>query len=240
MIFLSSFMAAFAQSEVEKPEPVAEVTSANGNEESLEPGGTSGSLTALPVIVKLHANAEEVEGYSLVVVWTFTHEGEEVPYLTRYDDELTIELQTTGTVVIQPQITYTSTTNSEIVIEYGPNTDEEPKDEEYIIEPFRITIAESSLKVPNAFSPNGDGVNDDFKVYNAQSIVSFSATILNRWGQKLYSWNNVDDGWDGTYNGRPVKAGVYYVVVIAKGADGIEYEFRRDVNLLRGYTEGGE
>ena len=44
-------------------------------------------------------------------------------------------------------------------------------------------------------------------------------------------------GWDGTYKGKDVKAGVYYVVITARGADGIDYEFRRDVNLLRGYTE---
>ena len=46
-----------------------------------------------------------------------------------------------------------------------------------------------------------------------------------------------DCGWDGTYNGKPVKAGVYFVVVKAKGADGIDYEFRKAVNLLRGYNE---
>ena len=44
-------------------------------------------------------------------------------------------------------------------------------------------------------------------------------------------------GWDGTYKGSPVKDGVYYVVVQARGADGINYDIRRDVNLLRGYIE---
>ena len=44
-------------------------------------------------------------------------------------------------------------------------------------------------------------------------------------------------GWDGTYNGSPVKDGEYYVVVQARGADGINYDIRQDVNLLRGYIE---
>ena len=45
-------------------------------------------------------------------------------------------------------------------------------------------------------------------------------------------------GWDGKHNGNPVKEGVYYVLVKAKGSDGREYNIRKDVNLLRGYTEG--
>ena len=40
-----------------------------------------------------------------------------------------------------------------------------------------------------------------------------------------------------SYKGSPVKDGVYFVVVIARGADGIVYDIRSDVNLLRGYTE---
>ena len=44
-------------------------------------------------------------------------------------------------------------------------------------------------------------------------------------------------GWDGTYKGTPVKEGVYFVVVQAVGADGIKYDIRSAVNLLRGYTE---
>ena len=209
------------------PSPIAYVVDAKGEETELAPGSATEPITDVPVIVKLSANAEEFEGFSLVVVWTFTREGETEPYLTRYDADVEIEISTSGTTLIRPQITYTSTSNSEIFWEYGSET----------YEPFSIILAESSLEVPNAFSPNGDGINDYFNVYNAKSIVSFSAAIFNRWGQKLYSWNLDEQGWDGTYNGNPVKAGVYYVVVKAKGADGIEYEYRRDVNLLRGYSE---
>ena len=69
--------------------------------------------------------------------------------------------------------------------------------------------------------------------------ISFRAIILNRWGQKLYEWNDPAGGWDGKHNGHDVKDGVYFVQVIAKGADGRDYHIRKDVNLLRGYTEGG-
>jgi hypothetical protein len=70
-----------------------------------------------------------------------------------------------------------------------------------------------------------------------QSITEFRAVILNRWGNKLYEWTDIDGGWDGTYNGKVVKDGVYFVIVKARGADGVEYNIRKDVNVLTGYTE---
>jgi gliding motility-associated-like protein len=101
-----------------------------------------------------------------------------------------------------------------------------------------ITISESHLEMPNAFSPNNDGKNDIYraKPEKHKSIVEFHAYIFNRYGQKLYEWTNINDGWDGTYHGHPVKDGVYYVYVEARGADGVEYKIRRDVNLMREYN----
>lgn len=101
-----------------------------------------------------------------------------------------------------------------------------------------ISIAESKLEFPNAFSPNGDGVNDIYRAKpDYKSIVSFKAIILNRWGQKLYQWDDPAGGWDGTFHGNDVKQGVYFVLVEAKGADGKEYKIKKDVNLLRGYVD---
>uniref|UniRef100_A0AB33J0C7 Gliding motility-associated C-terminal domain-containing protein n=1 Tax=Prevotella sp. GTC17259 TaxID=3236795 RepID=A0AB33J0C7_9BACT len=107
--------------------------------------------------------------------------------------------------------------------------------------PITITISESKLEMPNAFSPNGDGVNDIYKAKSGyQSIVEFKAYIFNRWGQKLYEWDDPAEGWNGTFHGNPVKEGVYFVLVKAKGADGHTFNIRRDVNLLRGYSNAHE
>ena len=96
----------------------------------------------------------------------------------------------------------------------------------------------SSLLMPNAFSPNGDGINDIYKPKNGyQNITEFHAYIFNRWGQKLFEWTDPATGWDGTYKGSPVKDGVYFCLVKAKGADGKIYNFKKDVNLLKGYIE---
>ena len=99
-------------------------------------------------------------------------------------------------------------------------------------------VLTSQLIMPNAFSPNHDQINDIYKVKEHQNIVEFRATIFNRWGQKLYEWTKIDEGWDGTYRGKDVKQGTYFVLVKACGADGKTYNIRKDVNLLRGYTEG--
>ena len=215
---------------IEAPEPEAQVVDNAGEITELVFGEEY--TGEAPVTIRLHANAEEVEGYSLVCAWEFVKEGEVEPYLVRYDADVEIELRESGTTIIQPRFTYTSSSDSEIFWEFGPE----------VYEPFRVILAESNIDAPNAFSPNGDGINDYYNVFNVKSIVEFSAAIYNRWGQQLYSWG-IDEiecetcGWDGTYKGKPVKAGVYYVVINARGADGVSYEFRRDVNLLRGYTE---
>ena len=102
---------------------------------------------------------------------------------------------------------------------------------------LNITISQSHLEMPNAFSPNGDGINDKYMAKsNHKSIVEFHAYIFNRYGQKLYDWENINDGWDGTSHGHPVKDGVYYVYVKARGADGVEYNIKRDVNLMRNFN----
>lgn len=219
-----------AQAVIEAPEPKAEVVDVAGKVTELFFGEEYNGDA--PVTVKLYANAKEFEGYSLVCAWEFVKEDNPEPYLVRYDADVELELRESGATLIQPRITYTSTQDSEIVWEFGPED----------FEPFRVVLSESKIEVPNAFSPNGDGINDYYNVFNVKSIVEFSGTIYNRWGQQLYSWgideiNCEECGWDGTYKGKPVKDGVYYAVIKAKGADGIVYEFRRDVNILRGYTE---
>ncbi|PSK90168.1 gliding motility-associated C-terminal domain-containing protein [Taibaiella chishuiensis] len=70
-----------------------------------------------------------------------------------------------------------------------------------------------NISVPNAFSPNNDGLNDYFKPTIALGCVpaQYSLLIYNRWGQMIYKSNNeFDRGWDGTYNGAPADMGNYF------------------------------
>jgi gliding motility-associated-like protein len=66
------------------------------------------------------------------------------------------------------------------------------------------------LYYPNAFTPNGDGQNDEFRaVGNTDNIFSYSLLIFNRWGQLIYESNDPNAGWDGRYNGEPMPADTY-------------------------------
>jgi len=64
------------------------------------------------------------------------------------------------------------------------------------------------LFVPNAFTPNGDGDNDIFYAYGT-NIVEFEMMIFDRWGEKLFTSDNLEDGWDGTYKTELVKTETY-------------------------------
>ena len=219
-----------AQQLVEAPVPQAFVTDKEGEEEVLAEGETY--TGEAPLAVKFMANAQEYEDFSLVCTWTFTRKGEEASFLTRYDTQVDYSYDASGSYEVKLSVTYSSRTNANLVLDYE-------------FEPFMITISESSLKLPNAFSPNGDGINDYFNVYDVKSIVVFNGAIYNRWGVQLFSWGIdqigcSDCGWDGTYKGNPVKDGVYFVVINAIGADGIHYDMRGDVNILRGFTENAQ
>ena len=81
-----------------------------------------------------------------------------------------------------------------------------------------VQIAESYLAVPNVFTPNGDGHNDEFRVAY-RSLREFRCWVYNRWGKLVYYWEDPAKGWDGTINGRPAAEGAYYYVIRALGTD---------------------
>ena len=171
-----------------------------------------------PVTGQFAANVANLGSYTPYYEWRFYENGDrENPFLVRYDPEMEYTFDESGSF------------NIELVISFvdGLDTLEYSMDE-----PFTVSISTSKLEIPNAFSPNGDGQNDVFKVKEGyQSIVSFHGYIFNRWGKKIYEWTDIDGGWDGD----GAKDGVYFVIIKARGADGRNYNLRRDVNLLRGY-----
>ncbi len=202
--------------------PTATYTTEEGEEESADYSGNA------PLAGVFKANPSNVGDYTAYYEWRFTAEGEQEPYLIRYAEDTEYTFTKAGSHSI---VLYATFTKGNDVIEYKADYWNE-------VGPLRVTISESRLEMPNAFSPNGDGINDIYKAKDGyQSIVEFHAYIFNRWGQKLYEWTDPAGGWDGKHKGKDVKQGVYYVLVKAKGADGRKFEIKRDVNLLREYIE---
>jgi gliding motility-associated-like protein len=108
-----------------------------------------------------------------------------------------------------------------------------------------VIVAPSLLdKVPNVFSPDGDGLNDFFLINekNYNSVKYFEVTIFNVIGHKVYSYEgdiNLWEGWDGTIrnSNRLAQEGVYYYFIKASGWDPVEYggdQYAGFIYLFRG------
>ncbi len=95
-----------------------------------------------------------------------------------------------------------------------------------------VKVSDSDIQVPYAFTPNGDGINDEFRVAY-RSIVSFKCWVYSRWGKKVYFWTDPQKGWDGKINGKAASQGAYFYIIEAKGADGKEHSRKGNINLLR-------
>jgi len=88
-----------------------------------------------------------------------------------------------------------------------------------------------ALFIPNAFTPNGDGLNDTFGV-SGEAIKDFNLKIFNRWGEVIFESNNVKDRWDGTYMEEKVPEGSYVYMVTAAGANGKRHSREGNVKVI--------
>ncbi|MES2701017.1 MAG: choice-of-anchor L domain-containing protein [Bacteroidota bacterium] len=98
-----------------------------------------------------------------------------------------------------------------------------------------INVDESMAEcIPSAFTPNGDGLNDVFRLLcnKYQKLVDFK--VYNRWGEVIYT-NSTDPkkGWDGTFNGVPQDMGVYHYVLIVGRPGQLDVMYKGDVTLIR-------
>ena len=177
-----------------------------------------------PIIAHFTSNIENAGVYTPLYEWRVYKAGKENdPYLVRHDADFDYTFMETGTSYISLQISFVNGTDTAAY---------EMK------EPFSVEAYSSDLQVPNGFSPNGDGTNDEFRVKQNgyKSIISFHGYIFNRQGKKLFEWTDITKGWDGKYGGHDVADGVYFVNIKARGADGKHYHIKKAINLLRGYT----
>jgi len=83
---------------------------------------------------------------------------------------------------------------------------------------MKITVsgAASKILVPNAFSPNGDGINDTWVITNLSDYPGATVDVFNRYGQLVFHSENNYKAWDGTFNGKPLPMATYYYVIEPK------------------------
>jgi gliding motility-associated-like protein len=98
----------------------------------------------------------------------------------------------------------------------------------------KITVIPYCLNVQNAFTPNGDGINDKWVVTNGSACTSqIVAAVFNRYGTEVYKNDNYQNNWDGMYKGKPVPDGTYYYVLTYKLINGVSQILKGDVTVLR-------
>lgn len=95
-----------------------------------------------------------------------------------------------------------------------------------------VLCEEPFVFVPNAFSPNGDGVNDVLYV-RGELLESIEFAVYDRWGEKLFETNTKLKGWDGSYKNKNCEPGVYVYYLHATCIGGVEYIHKGNVTLIR-------
>ena len=95
------------------------------------------------------------------------------------------------------------------------------------------------IYIPNSFSPNGDGSNDVFLIYSDGKSVSKinRFQIFDRWGGKVFEVfdklpNNLDFGWDGTFEGKTMNPSVFVYVAEIEFVDGLKILYKGDLTIL--------
>jgi gliding motility-associated-like protein len=99
-------------------------------------------------------------------------------------------------------------------------------------DPFTGRALPGKVFVANAFSPNGDGLNDVF-IINNDAIQNIQFVIYNQWGEKVFETLSKDRGWNGTYKGKIQPSGVYMYVARIEYFDGTTETRKGTINLIR-------
>ncbi len=95
-----------------------------------------------------------------------------------------------------------------------------------------IVTFDKQIKMPNAFTPNGDGLNDQLKIPGGRyKVLRFE--VYNRYGQSVFAEAGSSDGWDGTFNGNACDAGVYYYAIRLSMPDNTQLNLKGEVHLIR-------
>jgi gliding motility-associated-like protein len=88
--------------------------------------------------------------------------------------------------------------------------------------------------IPSAFTPNGDGINDEWKLVTSTGMALKEFAVYNRWGQRVWNTSDQRNSWKGLYQNRDAEAGTYYYILrYTCLTDQKEYTRRGDVMLIR-------
>ena len=97
-----------------------------------------------------------------------------------------------------------------------------------------VTVIPYCIRVKNAFTPNGDGINDLWLVYDQYDCLkNVTVKVFNRYGNQVYESKDYRNNWDGRYSGKPLPDGTYYAVLEFTLINGKKSIIKSDVSILR-------
>ena len=199
-----------------------EVTDANNCVATVTGGPDIFVVPTATVIASFYTNPANLTGtIPFPVSFTNTSTGA-TNYIWYFGD--TTHAQSTN---INPSFTYTNigTYTVMLVAIHGTCTD--------TARTIVVTDAPTTIIIPNIFSPNGDGINDEFFIINT-GLNSLNCLIYNRWGELLATLNSPNQVWDGrTPNGGNAPDGTYFYILQAQGTDGKVYKKNGPLTLVR-------
>lgn len=217
-------------------------------------GGTTSTITGLPpgnnysvTVANLSSGCSATGG-----PYTITSPGPDSLSITPLDTTIALgdTIQLASTVMGgYPAITYSWTPTNGLSCTNCANPILVPTVVDTVTTPYILTITYNNnctvsdtsyiraeafnlFATPDAFTPNGDNVNDTFKIL-AISVKEFRLTIYNRWGGLLFEATDINSGWDGTYQGKPQPEGTYLFFFTLTHLNGKTESQEGSLTLLR-------
>ncbi|MCX7954825.1 MAG: gliding motility-associated C-terminal domain-containing protein, partial [Bacteroidales bacterium] len=89
-----------------------------------------------------------------------------------------------------------------------------------------------NIYIPNAFSPNGDGKHDTWKIYG-RCIKEIEVKIFTRWGEKVFESYDVNEGWNGTFRGKPCNSDVFVYTLTVTLMTGEKKSYKGNITILK-------
>lgn len=130
--------------------------------------------------------------------------------------------------IADPLATMVSTTTFTVTVSDGICT----KEATVLVEVRDLRCADPDIFVPNTFTPNGDG-NNDVLFVRGRAIATMEFLVFDRWGEKVFESTDPSQGWDATFQGRPVDAAVFVYHLTAYCLDGQRYFTKGNVTVVR-------
>lgn len=185
---------------------------------------TKAVVTVYPLLVKPVAEVDSVGVNQIRFKWA------PVPNANGYevsiDDGSTWSIPSSGETGLTHTVTGLQPVQSVTLIVKAKGCEDKLSD------PVTGKTLPDGVFIPNAFSPNGDGLNDVLKVYG-YIIRSVHFMIFNQWGEKVFETNTQSRGWDGMYKGKAQPSGVYIYVCRLQLTDGTVVDKKGAINLIR-------